>query len=71
MEDVEQLAGVEEARYRLAEMRILARVRNLANSGAIRLIDINDRIFAAEHLANASRSSEPVEMAVGNNFIAA
>lgn len=71
LEDIEQLSGIEEARYRLAEMRILGRVRNLANSGGIRLIDINDRIFAAEHLANASRSSNQVEMAVGNNFIAA
>ncbi len=71
IEDIEQIAGIEEARYRLAEMRILGRVRNLANSGAIRLIDINERIFAAEHLANATRSSGQVEMAVGGNVIAA
>jgi flagellar motor switch protein FliG len=71
IEDIEQLSGVEEARYRLAEMRILGRVRNLANSGAIRLVDLNERIFAAEHLANASRASGQIEMAVGTNFIAA
>jgi flagellar motor switch protein FliG len=71
LEDIEQISGVEESRYRLAEMRILGRVRNLANSGAIRLVDINERIFAAEHLAAATRNSGQIEMAVGNNFIAA
>lgn len=71
MEDIEQLSGIEEARYRLAEMRILGRVRNLANSGAIRLVDINERIFANEYLEQARRSDQQVEMALGSNFIAA
>ncbi len=71
MEDIEQVSGIDEGRYRLAEMRILGRVRNLANSGAIRLIDINDRIFAAEHLDQIRRQSGQVEMALSRSSIAA
>jgi flagellar motor switch protein FliG len=71
MEDIEQLSGIEEARYRLSEMRILGRVRNLANSGAIRLVDINERIFAEEHLEQVRRDGQQVEMALGKNFLAA
>jgi flagellar motor switch protein FliG len=71
MEDVEQVQGIEEARYRLAEIRILSRVRNLANSGAIRLLDINDRIFANEHLAQIRRQNGQVEMALSRNSVAA
>jgi hypothetical protein len=68
---VEQVSGIDEGRYRMAEMRILGRVRNLANSGAIRLLDINDRIFAAEHLAHVRRQSSQVEMALSRNSVAA
>ena len=71
IEDVEQVSGIDEGRYRMAEMRILGRVRNLANSGAIRLLDINDRIFAAEHLAHVRRQSGQVEMALSRNSVAA
>ena len=71
MEDIEQVQGIEEARYRLAEIRILSRVRNLANSGAIRLLDINDRIFANEHLAQIRRQNGQVEMALSRNSVAA
>jgi len=71
MEDIEQVSGIDEGRYRLAEMRILGRVRNLANSGSIRLIDINDRIFAAEHLAQIRRQSGQVEMALSRSSVAA
>jgi flagellar motor switch protein FliG len=71
IEDVEQVSGIDEGRYRMAEMRILGRVRNLANSGAIRLLDINDRIFAAEHLAHVRRQNSQVEMALSRNSVAA
>ena len=71
MEDIEQVSGIDEGRYRLAEMRILGRVRNLANSGAIRLIDLNERIFAAEHLAESRRQTGQVEMALSRSSIAA
>jgi flagellar motor switch protein FliG len=71
MEDMEQVSGIEEGKYRLAEMRILGRVRNLANSGAVRLVDINERIFAPEQLAQVRRQSSQVEMALSRNSFAA
>ena len=71
LEDLEQATSIEEGRYRMAEMRILGRVRSLANNGAIRLLDINDRIFASEHLAEVRRKATEVEMAVSPNSVAA
>ena len=71
VEDLEQATSIEEGRYRMAEMRILGRVRSLANNGAIRLLDINDRIFASEHLAEVRRKATEVEMAVSPNSVAA
>ena len=71
MEDIEQVQGIEDSRYRMAEMRILGRVRNLANSGGVRLLDINDRIFANEHLAQIRRQNGQVEMALSRNSVAA
>jgi flagellar motor switch protein FliG len=71
LEDIEQSAGMEESRYRIAELRILGRIRNLANNGAIRLVDINDRIFSAEALAEVRRDDQELQMAVGPNSIAA
>jgi flagellar motor switch protein FliG len=71
IEDIEQVSGIDEGRYRMAEMRILSRVRNLANSGSIRLLDINDRIFASEHLAQIRRESGQVEMALSRNSMVA
>ena len=71
LEDLEQSSSIEEGRYRMAEMRILGRVRSLANNGAIRLLDINDRIFAPEHLAEVRRKATEVEMAISPNSVAA
>lgn len=71
IEDIEQMTGVEESTYRLAELKIMNRLRTLANNGAIRLLDINDRIFAEEHLAAARQSKESSEMAISKNSLAA
>jgi hypothetical protein len=71
LEDIEQSPAIEEGRYRISEMRILGRIRNLANNGAIRLVDINDRIFAPQHLDEVRRSDGAVEMALSSNSVAA
>jgi flagellar motor switch protein FliG len=71
LEDIEQSSAIEESRYRISEMRILGRIRNLANNGAIRLVDINDRIFAPQHLDEVRRSDGAVEMALSSNSVAA
>ena len=71
LEDIEQSPAIEESRYRISEMRILGRIRNLANNGAICLVDINDRIFAPQHLDEVRRSDGAVEMALSSNSVAA
>lgn len=71
VEDIEQISGVDEATYRLAELKIINRIRTLANSGAVRMIDINDRIFAPEYLAAVRKSRDNVEIAVSKNSMAA
>ncbi|MCX6119398.1 MAG: hypothetical protein NT027_17815 [Proteobacteria bacterium] len=71
VEDIEQMTGVEEATYRLAELKILNRLRTLANNGAIRLLDINDRIFSDESLAEIRRNIEMTDIPVGRNSMAA
>ena len=71
IEEIEQLAGVDEATYRLAELKIINRIRTLANSGAVRLIDVNERIFASEYLAAARRERDQVDIAVSKNSMAA
>lgn len=47
VEDLTYMATVDESLYRLAEMNILRRVRNLANNGAISILEINEIIFSA------------------------
>ena len=46
LEELEMMAGVEEANYRLVEMKILQKVRQLANNGAINLLELNEMIFS-------------------------
>ena len=45
MEDLENMSGVEETKYQAVEAKVLSKCRQLASSGAISLIDINDIIF--------------------------
>ena len=58
MEDIEQVSGVDESTYRFAEMKICNRISTLANSGAIRLLDINERIFSDEYLEIARSTQD-------------
>ena len=45
IEDMESMASVDENSYRVAEMKIIARIRGLVNNGVINLLEINDMIF--------------------------
>ncbi len=71
IEDINSLTGVDEATYRLAELKILSRIRTLANSGSIRLLDINDRIFAEEFLAQTNVDHNKQPLAEARNMFAA
>lgn len=48
IEDLEAKSGVDEQTYRVVEIKIISRIRNLANSGAINLLDINEVIFSKQ-----------------------
>lgn len=45
VEELEQVSGVDEQNYRLTELKVIGRVRQLANNGAINILAINDVIF--------------------------
>ena len=45
IEELETIAAVDEQVYKVAEMKVLGRIRLLTNSGTISLLDINERIF--------------------------
>jgi flagellar motor switch protein FliG len=45
LEDLDAIGNVDEAGYRMAEMKVLGRIRSFAGNGVINLLAINDMIF--------------------------
>ncbi len=45
LEELQNTSIVEESKYRLVEMVVLSKIRQLTNQGAIRLLEINEMIF--------------------------
>ena len=59
LEDLQNMRRLDEQNYRLVEMKVLSKIRSLANNGVINLLDINDMIFGkAQEVAVA----EPGDM---------
>lgn len=48
IEDLEQMAAADEQAFQLVQLKIKAKIRSLANSGGINLLDINEMIFALD-----------------------
>src|SRR5690606_34630185 len=46
LEDLQHIGSVDEKNYRIVELKVFARLRALANTGAISILDINEMIFA-------------------------
>ncbi|MFK7872690.1 MAG: FliG C-terminal domain-containing protein [Oligoflexales bacterium] len=67
LEDLESIASVDDSKYRLVEMMVLGRVRNLASNGAFNLLDINEMLFAeANDNSNQGPSQQgPDDMNLG------
>ncbi len=63
VEDLQNMASVDETAYRLVEMKILGRVRSLASNGAISILDINELIFSGS--TGAQRGQLPPESIPG------
>ncbi len=61
IEDIRNISGVDDNAYRMAEMNVKARLRGLANNGAISLLDINELIYSSkEELAIVDDESDTV-----------
>ena len=72
LEDLDNVQGFDEQNYKLVEMKVLGRIRSLANNGAINLLDINDMIFgtAEEVSEQGNDSSEVVGVASNASMVA-
>lgn len=72
IEDLQTLGSVDEQGYRMVEMKVLNRIRNLANNGVISLMDINSMLFDnATNEAGEFRQEEPGITIRNSNFVAA
>lgn len=49
LEELNQMGLVEENNYKLVELKVFNKIRNLGNSGVINILDINEMIYAPEH----------------------
>ncbi len=45
LEELQNTSGVDESTYRLVEMIVLSKIRQLSSQGAVRLLEINEMIF--------------------------
>ncbi len=68
VEDLENMAGFDEQVFRLAEMKILSRIRSLVNNGVINLLDLNEMIFVDQ--AKADDAAMPVDGSAKNSMVA-
>jgi flagellar motor switch protein FliG len=48
IEDIRNISGIDDNAYRTAEVKIKARLRGLANNGAISMLDINEFIYSGK-----------------------
>ncbi len=46
VEELEHVRNVDEQAYRVIELKVCSRIRQLANNGAINLLELNDMLFA-------------------------
>jgi flagellar motor switch protein FliG len=58
IEDIRNMAGIDDNAYRTAEVKIKARLRGLANNGAISMLDINELIYSGKDLDEESAEED-------------
>jgi len=54
IEDIRNISSMDENAYRMAEVKIKARLRGLANNGSISLLDINELIYSSKEEEEAA-----------------
>lgn len=64
IEELENVKSFDDTRYRLVEMKVLGRIRALANNGVINLLDVNDMIFGKSDAFETTESGV-IEQAQG------
>lgn len=69
VEDIESMGAVDEQTFRMVELKILNRIRSLANNGVISLLDLNTIIFADN--ANAGDFKEEAGINLANKYVSA
>jgi len=60
IEDIRNISSMDENGYRTAEVKIKARLRSLANNGAISMLDINELIYASKDVEEAVEEDDTV-----------
>ncbi len=70
IEDLTNVRGFDEQSFRLVEMKVLGRIRALANNGVINLLDINDMIFNKSAETEAEKEQETVGVDSDTSMVA-
>jgi hypothetical protein len=60
IEDIRNISSMDDNAYRTAEVKIKARLRSLANNGAISMLDINELIYVSKDVEEAAEESDTV-----------
>lgn len=60
IEDIRNISNVDDNAYRTAEMKVKARIRGLANNGAISMLDINEVIYGAKEEEESTEENDTV-----------
>ncbi len=50
LEELNGMGLVDENNYKLVELKVFNKVRNLSNSGVINILDINEMIYSPDHV---------------------
>ena len=54
------MGSVDDTNYRMAEMKIISRIRGLANNGVISLLEINEMVFQSPENDAGVSSNEAI-----------
>lgn len=57
-EELENMVGIDDDKYRIVEMNILQKIRSLASNGAISIFDINEMIFSKNQIKSSQEETD-------------
>ena len=71
IEDLDTMGSVDDTNYRMAEMKIISRIRGLANNGVISLLEINEMVFQSPENDAGVSSNEAIIQNMSGGAVAA